>query len=119
MLQEGHCMRDQVLNICSDKQAVNKIANFEFKAGNIETLKRMVDLQQGLTLLPELSTHDLTSAKKLRLRYFKTPEPVREISIVTHKNFIKKSIIEHLADSIKKAVPEKMLNTSRKKIVSL
>ena len=119
LLQEGHCMRNQVLNLCSEKQPANKIANFEFKAGNIETLKKMVEIQRGITLLPELSTYDLTASQKQRLRYFKAPEPVREISIVAHQNFIRKHIIDALAAAIREAVPKKMLNANRKKIISV
>lgn len=119
LLQEGHCMRNQVLNICSDKQPANKIANFEFKAGNIETLKKIVELQKGITLLPELATYDFNSKQKEMVRYFKTPEPVREISIVTHRNFVKKNMIETLAQAIVKAVPEKMLSLDKRNIIQL
>lgn len=119
LLQEGHCMRNQVLNICSDKQPANKIANFEFKAGNIETLKKIVEIQKGITLLPELATYDFNARQKEMVRYFKAPEPVREISIVTHRHFVKKNIIETLSQAIIKSVPAKMLSINKKNIIQL
>lgn len=119
LLQEGHCMRNQVLNICSDKQPANKIANFEFKAGNIETLKKIVEMQKGITLLPELATYDFNARQKEMVRYFKAPEPVREISIVTHRHFVKKNIIETLSQAIIKSVPQKMLSVNKKNIIQL
>lgn len=119
LLQEGHCMRNQVLNICSDKQPANKMANFEFKAGNIETLKKIVELQKGITLLPELATYDFNHKQKGMVRYFKAPEPVREISIVTHRHFVKKNIIEILSQAIIKAVPEKMLDANKRHVIEL
>jgi LysR family hydrogen peroxide-inducible transcriptional activator len=119
LLQEGHCMRNQVLNICSDKQPANKIANFEFKAGNIETLKKIVEIQKGITLLPELATYDFNKHQKSMVRYFKSPEPVREISIVTHRHFVKKNLIETLSKAIINAVPEKMLHVQKKHIIQI
>ena len=119
LLQEGHCMRNQVLNICNDNQPANKIANFEFKAGNIETLKKIVEIQKGITLLPELSTYDFNAKQKDMVRYFKSPEPVREISIITHRHFIKRNIIEALSEAVKSAVPSKMKAEGNKNIVKI
>jgi LysR family hydrogen peroxide-inducible transcriptional activator len=119
LLQEGHCMRNQVLNICSNQLPANKIANFEFKASNIETLKRIVEIQKGITLLPELATYDFNKHQKAMVRFFKSPEPVREISIVTYRHFVKKNLIETLTKAIINAVPEKMLSMQKKHIIQI
>jgi len=42
----------------------------------------MVDMNNGITVLPELALRDLTTKQKKNIRYFKAPAPVREISIV-------------------------------------
>jgi LysR family hydrogen peroxide-inducible transcriptional activator len=76
-------------------------------------------MQKGITLLPELATYDFNARQKEMVRYFKAPEPVREISIVTHRHFVKKNIIETLSQAIIKSVPQKMLSVNKKNIIQL
>src|SRR5690606_24068246 len=52
LLNEGHCMRNQVLNICRDKFSMGEFRNLEYNTGSVETLKRMVELNEGYTILP-------------------------------------------------------------------
>jgi LysR family hydrogen peroxide-inducible transcriptional activator len=118
LLNEGHCMRNQVINICQKKK-LSKTRQFEYNTGSIETLKRMVDLDNGITILPELSLIDLNPAQLERVRYFKSPAPVREISIVTHRNFIKRSAINALEKEILQVVPEEMYSKTRKAVMDI
>ena len=55
LLNEGHCMHNQILNICQLKKTNRKANHFEYNTDSVETLKRMVDLNNGITILPELS----------------------------------------------------------------
>ena len=118
LLNEGHCMRSQVMNICQRKK-MSSSKQFEYNTGSIETLKRMVDLGRGSTILPELSLNGLTSDQAERVRHFKSPEPVREISIVTHRNFIKKSAINALEQEIRGIIPKHMCSSKRKEIMDI
>lgn len=118
LLNEGHCMRNQVLNICHKKR-LGQAKNFEYNTGSIETLKRMVDLDNGLTILPELSLSNLSEEQLQRVRHFKAPEPVREISIVTHRNFVKRSAIAALEKEILAAVPPHMVSNKRKERIEI
>lgn len=119
LLNEGHCMRNQVLNICKEKISNNHHRNLEYNTGSVETLKRMVELNGGYTILPELSINDL-SVKQLRMvRYFKTPAPVREISLVTHRHFIKRGLIAALKEEILEVIPEKMRIKTKKKVMAV
>ncbi|RRN77909.1 hydrogen peroxide-inducible genes activator, partial [Pseudoxanthomonas sp. SGD-10] len=102
LLNEGHCMRSQVLQICKYKKSQTQ--NLEYNTGSIETLIRMVDQNKGLTILPELSIQDFSGEQLDRVRYFKNPEPSREISIVTHSNYIKKRTIDALEEEILNSV---------------
>ena len=56
LLNEGHCFREQVLNIC--KHYKERDAPFKYESGSLEALKKIVDKHGGLTLLPELATLD-------------------------------------------------------------
>lgn len=118
LLNEGHCMRNQVLNICQRKKA-GQGRHFEYNTGSIETLKRMVDLNNGLTILPELSLADLTVEQLERIRYFKSPEPTREISIVTHRNFLKRNLISTLEKEIIEIIPKHMLTSRKREIMEI
>jgi LysR family hydrogen peroxide-inducible transcriptional activator len=117
LLNEGHCMRNQVLNLCSKKAEGNKLKPFEYNTGSVETLKRMVDINTGVTVLPELSILDLNKEEMKRVRRFKDPVPAREISIVTHRNFLKRGIISALEKEIVESLPEEMISNSKKEIL--
>ncbi len=119
LLAEGHCMRSQVLQICLDRNSGIESNRLNYEAGSLETLRRIVETDRGMTILPQLSITEFNAKQQARLRYFKDPEPVREISIVTHRHFVKKSLIEALAEAVKAGVPEKMLVKGKKSLVEL
>lgn len=109
LLEEGHCLRTQVMNLCALQKDASIEKHFDYAAGSIETLKRFVEKNDGITLLPELATFDMSTAKKKMLRYFKNASPVREISMVTLKTFTKTRLIHLLKDSIVENLPGQML----------
>lgn len=118
LLNEGHCMRSQVLNICRSTKD-NRLQGLTYNTGSVETLIRMVDINNGATLLPELALAELTAKQMSKVRYFKSPEPVREISLVTHKNFIKKRMLNALKEEILAVVPKTMKQKKKKDIVGI
>lgn len=105
LLNEGHCFREQVLNICQNRNFDN-ILNYQ--SGSLEALKRMVDKQGGVTLLPELATLDLSPTDSKKLRTFKKPTPFREVSLVMKRDFLKRRIIEALQKEIVDHLPDNM-----------
>lgn len=117
LLTEGHCMRGQVLNICQRKRSMEPEGTFEYNTGSVETLKRMVDSNSGTTILPELSIEDFDEDQLARVRYFKSPEPVREISLVTTHNFLKKQAIDALEKEIKESVPKRFRSKKKKDVM--
>lgn len=118
LLNEGHCMRNQVLNICRSTKN-NRLQGLEYNTGSVETLIRMVDLNGGATLLPELAIAELNAKQTGKIRYFKAPEPVREISLVTHKNFIKKRMLNALKEEILEIIPKAMKQKKKKDVVGI
>jgi LysR family transcriptional regulator, hydrogen peroxide-inducible genes activator len=99
LLQEGHCMRSQMLNLCRLKKEAGK-HHLEYEAGSIETLLQIVEMNEGLTIVPELATSYFDKGKKAQLREFKAPVPVREISLVTYRHFIKTRLLDALKQEI-------------------
>lgn len=114
LLEEGHCLRSQVLNLCELRKKELETSNLEYEAGSIETLKKIVDFNNGITILPELALKELSPADQKNVRHFKPPVPVREISIVTYRHFVKQTMIDVLKDEICKSVPKEMLSQKRK-----
>lgn len=119
LLNEGHCMRNQVLNICRDRQKNINTRHLEYNTGSVETLKRMVEQNKGWTILPELSISDKEDHQLDMIRYFRNPEPVREISLVTHRHFIKQALIEAFRKEVLSVVPDKMKAKNRKAVMDI
>lgn len=118
LLNEGHCMRSQVLNICRSTKH-NRLQGLTYNTGSVETLIRMVDINNGATLLPELALEELSNKQLSKVRYFKSPEPVREISLATHKNFIKRRMLNALKEEILNVIPKTMKQKKKKDVVGL
>lgn len=119
LLEEGHCMRSQILNLCELKKMYETEEQFHYAAGSIETLRNMVDMNFGLTIVPELSTFNFNASQKKKVKQFKSPEPVREISLITHREFIKERLIDVLKESIMACVPDAMKNLKQKNVLEI
>ncbi len=119
LLEEGHCLRSQVLNLCELRKKELETSNLEYEAGSIETLKKIVDFNNGITILPELALKELSADDMKNVRHFKPPVPVREISIVTYRHFVKQRIIDVLKEEICKSVPREMLSAKRKLVTAV
>ena len=108
LLEEGHCFRSQIANLCELKKISREASHFEYEAGSIETLRRMVELNDGITIIPELATLDMPMRQTQLIRHFRKPVPMREVSLVVHRNFVKEKLIEVLKEEILQKVPEKI-----------
>ncbi|MDU0369851.1 LysR substrate-binding domain-containing protein [Hymenobacter endophyticus] len=105
LLQQGHCFRHQVLNICAPAPAATN-RPFTYESGSIETLKELVRHNHGYTLVPELSV--LQELDNPMVKRFAAPEPVREISLVVHRGFVRLPLLETLRAIILRQVPERL-----------
>ena len=119
LLEEGHCFRSQIANLCELKKKSIKGTNFEYEAGSFETLKRMVDLYDGVTVLPELAIAEMTPKQKEQIRNFKQPVPVREVSLVVRRAFLKRRLLDALKKEILSTIPVKIRKNKKTLIVPL
>ncbi|MBV7441348.1 LysR family transcriptional regulator [Weeksellaceae bacterium TAE3-ERU29] len=119
LLEEGHCLRTQVEQICQlSKNKHTKINNLQFKTGSIDSLIRFTKANKGITLLPYLATLDLNKKDKKRLASFFNPSPVRAVGLITHQNFVKKKLLGNLAKVISKNIEKILLKDSENKVIS-
>ncbi len=113
LLEEGNCLSDQIMNVCSlSAKKVN--TNFDFKPNSFDSLLNMVDITNGLTLIPELYVLDLSKEKKGKVANFKTPYPVREVSLIYNRPYAKLRLINALGKEIKQTILP-ILHTSKLK----
>ena len=99
LLQDGHCFRNGILNLCKNNNYLNE-NHFQIESGSFETLIKLADEGLGTTLLPYLHTLDLSEKNKTKLKHFKDPKPAREVSLIYSKNELKIHIINALRDTI-------------------
>lgn len=100
LLEEGHCFRGQVMNLCAAKEKA-KPNQLNYQSGSFETLKAMIDNDYGYTLIPELAVN----TKSKHVKRFTTPEPVREVSLAVHHSFVKEALLHKLREAILRAIP--------------
>ncbi len=106
LLEEGHCLRAQFINLCSLKKNDSVLQNLKFEASSFDTLLNMVDSFGGLTLIPELYYLSLPEHKKRKVSFFDMPLPVREVSLVYHRPYAKR----HLIDALEKFIVSQVSN---------
>lgn len=92
LLEDGHCLRDQALEICS---SVGMQEKQDFRATSLETLRQMVATGAGVTLLPELASRGTYgNARGIVLRPFVRPAPVRHVGAVWRKTTARRPAID-------------------------
>lgn len=96
LLEDGHCLREQALEVCQLSGAHEKL---DFQATSMETLRHMVAANTGITLMPMLSIKPpLASTENLVTRPFRQPGPKRTIAMVWRKSSALADFLEELAD---------------------
>tara|TARA_Y100000385_G_scaffold169838_1_gene175826 strand:+ start:1923 stop:2870 length:948 start_codon:yes stop_codon:yes gene_type:complete len=99
LLEDGHCFREGVLNLCKTLKEQKK-ETFKLESGSIEMLVKLSNEGMGMTLLPYLNTLDLKLTEQKNLRFFTKPPPAREVSLIYNKNELKIQIIEAIHRTI-------------------
>lgn len=113
LLEEGHCLRNQVINFCELKKSDSFIHSIHYEAGSIETLIQLVDRDNGITIIPQLAAENLSGAQRKKLREFANPKPVREVSMVTRANFQRTKLVDEMHKLIKQALKNHNISFSK------
>jgi LysR family hydrogen peroxide-inducible transcriptional activator len=118
LLDEVHCFRTQILHLCNLKKRRNGNQSiFTYEAGSIDTLINIVDQNEGLTVIPEMALAHLSEVQKKNVRPFKNSTPVREVSLITRKEFYRERLLNIIIDEVKTAVPLSLQDEAMKKYV--
>ena len=110
LLQEGHCFRDQTVKLCQLNNQNEDQQPIQFESGNLETLKRLVEQNFGLTLLPYLAINENEQAESPNacIRYFKDPIPQRKVRLVYSRKHLKQQLIKTLKNHIVSKLPSRI-----------
>lgn len=103
LLEDGHCLRDQALDVCS---RIDVKESDDYRATSLETLRQMVAAGLGITLLPELATRGpFGSGQGLTVKAFARPVPSRSVGAVWRKSTARTAAIDAVCDTIKSSMP--------------
>ncbi len=114
LLEEGHCLRNQILDICTLKKKQERKSAYTFESGSIETLKNLVNDYGGYTLIPSMAIDSFGS--KSKLIPFEKPAPAREVGLIYRRKHYKASLIDALSSTIIKNLPHGSRNLKEKDI---
>jgi len=117
LLENVHCLRGQIERLCQKKKKIGDNSFVRYEAGNIDTLINIVDLNYGLTVIPEMSAMGLSEERQENLRIFKDLTAVREVSLVVSNDYVRKTMLNTMIEIIKDSVPKSMKDPELKKFV--
>ena len=103
LLEDGHCLRDQALDVCS---RIDVKESEDYRATSLETLRQMVAAGLGITLLPKLATRGpFGSGQGLTVKEFSRPVPSRSVGAVWRKSTARTDAIKAVCDAIHSSMP--------------
>jgi LysR family hydrogen peroxide-inducible transcriptional activator len=106
LLEDGHCLRDQALEVCALAGAQERV---DFHATSMETLRQMVAADAGITLIPILAVKPpMPMTGNMALRPFVKPAPSRTIALVWRRSSPLGELMRSLAECLKD-LPEGLL----------
>ena len=110
LLDDGHCLRDQALEVCHLSGASEKSG---FRATSLETLRQMVAANVGITLLPTLSVQPpVAQPDNVRLVPFRGRAPSRRIAMVWRKSSALAAFLKIFADEFRQ-LPKSLLDARK------
>lgn len=117
LLNDGHCFKHQIINLCHLEHQTSSKLPFEFVGGNIETLIKIINQNGGYTLIPELASLDMPAEQQQQVKSFSKTHPLREISLIYTRKYEKARLIKALAGNIRQHIPAHMLQANGRQIV--
>ena len=105
LLSEGHCLRDQVLELCQGRRTTHN--HYHFESGSLDTLMHIVDCTDSMTILPEMATEFIPAERRAQLKTLAKGATSRKIALAVRRTYVKHSIITALRDAILETAPLK------------
>lgn len=106
LLSEGHCLRDQIVELCQARKRVG--TQYTFESGSLETLMRMVDNTASMTIIPQMAIDFIPSEKRDQVKTLAKGAASRKITLAVRRTYVKRSLVEALKSSILAVAPVEM-----------
>jgi LysR family hydrogen peroxide-inducible transcriptional activator len=119
ILEEGHCLSNQIASICNLRNKTNSENQIIYKTGSLETMIRLAENGKGQTIIPHMLVDYLNESTKKKI--FKIPlnTPVREIALVYSENYNRKGVIDALKGEILSVIPLDWISSYNKSVIPL
>ncbi len=104
LLSSGNCMRDQVIELCMAKK--NIPSHYSFVSGSIDTLMRIVDCTQTITIIPQMAIDYIPKEHRSRVKTLAKGATSRKIAVAVRRTYVKNSIINALNQTILESIKE-------------
>lgn len=98
LLSDGHCMRDQIIELCQARR--NMPSHYYFESGSIDTLMRIVDSTSLMTIIPEMAVEFVPVHHRNQVKQLAKGATSRKIAIAVRRTYVKNSIINALKEVI-------------------
>lgn len=98
ILSKGNCMRDQIIELCQAKRDLP--SHYSFESGSLDTLMRIVNCTQAITIIPEMAVEYIPSNHKDQLKTLAKGATSRKIAIAVRRTYVKSSVIKALHHTI-------------------
>jgi LysR family hydrogen peroxide-inducible transcriptional activator len=119
ILEEGHCLSNQIASICNLRNKSNSDTQIVYKTGSLETMLRLAENGMGQTIIPNMLVDYVSESVKKKI--FKIPfnTPVREIALIYSENYNRKGVIDALKDEITSVIPKEWISAKNKYVIPL
>jgi LysR family hydrogen peroxide-inducible transcriptional activator len=119
ILEEGHCLSNQISSICNLRNKSNSESQIVYNTGSLETMLRLAENGMGQTIIPHMLVDYLSEPVKKKI--FKIPfnTPVREVALIFSDNYNRKGVINALKEEIISVIPKEWINAKNKYIIPL
>lgn len=108
LLTDGHCLRNQVLRLCSARKTSGVFKNVSLESGSMDMLIELIDSGHGYTLLPAMAAGRVPRENLGQLKEIRSPIPTREISLVYRRSQYKQNLLKALMESVKSRLPKEV-----------
>jgi LysR family hydrogen peroxide-inducible transcriptional activator len=119
ILEEGHCLSNQIASICNLRNKSNSDTQIVYKTGSLETMLRLAENGMGQTIIPNMLVDHVSESVKKKI--FKIPfnTPVREIALIYSENYNRKGVIDALKEEITSVIPKEWISAKNKYVIPL
>lgn len=106
LLSPGNCMRDQILELCQARRET--VSNYSFESGTIDTLMRLVDCTNNVTIIPEMALEYIPAEKRSQVKTLAKGATSRKIAVAVRRTYVKTSIVQALMQAIMSSVAKRI-----------